>query len=95
MLETVCVEVVTLIRVTILVLSIALILMVVLVVVVYGLGRRDLRRYGVAYESSFVYHHTKRCVKPAFFVPSMVYLSWPSAVCPNLLLMPTTLMLGM
>lgn len=86
---------VTLIRVTILVLSIPLFLMVVLVAVVDGLGRRDLRRYCTAFESSFVYHHAKRFVKPAFYVPCMVYLSWPSAVYTNLLLLPAALMLGM
>ena len=95
LLATVYVAVVTLIRVTILVLSIPLFLMVVLVAIVDGLGRRDLRRYGAAYESSFVYHHAKRFVKPAFYVPCMVYLSWPSAVYPNLLLLPAALMLGM
>lgn len=95
LLATVYVAVVTLIRVTILVLSIPLFLMVVLVAVVYGLGRRDLRRYGAAYESSFVYHPAKRFAKPAFNLPCMVYLSWPSAVYPNLLLLPAALMLGM
>jgi len=88
LLVTVYVAFVTLIRVMILVLSIPLFLMVVLVSVVDGLRRRDLRRYGAAYESSFVYHHAKRFVKPAFYVPCMVYLSWPSAVYPNLLLLP-------
>jgi len=94
LLAKVYVAVVTLIRVTILVLSIPLFLMVV-VAVVDGLGRRDLRRYGAAYESSFIYHHAKRFVKPAFYVPCMVYLSWPSAVYPNLLLLSAALMLGM
>ncbi|WP_422616040.1 TIGR03747 family integrating conjugative element membrane protein [Pantoea nemavictus] len=87
-------DVVTLIRVTFLVLSIPLFLMAVLVAVVDGLGRRDLRRYGAACESSFVYHHAKRFVRPAFYVPYMVYLSWPSAVYPNLLMLPAALMLG-
>jgi len=95
LLAMVYVAVVTLIRVTILVLSVPLFLMVVLVAVVDGLGRRDLRRYGAVYESSFVYHHAKRFVKPAFYVPRMVYLSWPSTVYPNLLLLPAALMLGM
>lgn len=84
-----------LIRETILVLSIPLFLIVVLVAMVDALGRRDLRHYDAAYEFIFVYHHLKRLVKPAFFVTCMVNLSWPSAVYPNLLLMPTALMLGM
>lgn len=83
LLATVYVAVVMLIRVTILALSIPLFLMVVFIVVVDGLGRRDLRRYGAAYESSFVYHPAKRFAKPAFNLPCMVYLSWPSAVYPT------------
>lgn len=85
---------ITLVRVTILVLSVPLFLMVVLVSLVEGLGRRDLRRYGAGYESSFVYHHAKRMVKAAIVVPMMVYLSWPTAVYPNLLLLPAAILLG-
>ncbi len=51
---------------TILVLSMPLFVMVLLVGMVEGFNRRDLRRYGAGYESSFVYHHAKRFVKPAF-----------------------------
>ncbi|HFO6221698.1 TPA: TIGR03747 family integrating conjugative element membrane protein, partial [Escherichia coli] len=65
LMATVYVTVVTLIRVTILVLSVPLFVMVILIAVVEGLGRRDLRRYGAAYESSFVYHHAKKSIKPA------------------------------
>jgi integrating conjugative element membrane protein (TIGR03747 family) len=91
---TVWVTVITLTRVTILMLSLPLFVMVVLVALVEGLGRRDLRRYGAGYESSFVYHHAKRMVKPAVLVPVMLYLSWPSAVYPNLLLMPAAMLFG-
>ncbi|MBC8947031.1 TIGR03747 family integrating conjugative element membrane protein [Xenorhabdus indica] len=94
LLASVFVTVTFLIRVIILVLSIPLFVLVLLVAMVEGLGRRDLRRYGAGYESSFVYHHAKRFVKPAFYVPCMVYLSWPSAVYPNLLLLPTAILLG-
>ncbi|EBX8858193.1 DUF4400 domain-containing protein, partial [Salmonella enterica] len=55
---------------------------------------RDLRRYGAGYESSFVYHHAKKLVKPAAVVPAMLYLSWPTAVYPNLLLLPAAVLLG-
>lgn len=63
---------------TILVLSMPLFVMVLLVGMVEGFNRRDLRRYGAGYESSFVYHHAKRFVKPAFC--SVHDLSVP-AVC--------------
>ncbi|ACR67579.1 TIGR03747 family integrating conjugative element membrane protein [Edwardsiella ictaluri] len=91
---TVWICVITLVRVTILVLSVPLFLMVVLVALVEGLGRRDLRRYGAGYESSFVYHHAKKRVKPAIVVPIILYLSWPTAVYPNLLLLPAAILLG-
>jgi integrating conjugative element membrane protein (TIGR03747 family) len=85
---------VTAIRVIILGLSAPLFVLVAMVAVVEGLSRRDLRRYGAAYESSFVYHHARRLVKPALCVPCMLYLAWPVAVYPNLLLLPAALLFG-
>jgi integrating conjugative element membrane protein (TIGR03747 family) len=82
------------IRVAILVLSIPLFIMVSITGIVDGLVRRDLRRYGAGYESSFVYHHAKLYVKPAMYGPCMLYLAWPTAVWPNLLLLPAAVMLG-
>jgi len=94
LMATVYVTVITLVRVTILVLSIPLFILVVLVALTEGLGRRDIRRYGAGYESSFVYHHAKRMVKPAVYIPCMLYLSGPTAVYPNLLLLPAAILLG-
>ncbi|MDC9623087.1 TIGR03747 family integrating conjugative element membrane protein [Xenorhabdus sp. XENO-7] len=86
---------VTLIRMAILMLSVPLFVMVILVALVDGLGRRDLRRYGAGYESSFVYHHAKRVIKPACTIPCVLYLSWPGAVYPTLILLPAAIFLGM
>ncbi|ECY4947728.1 DUF4400 domain-containing protein, partial [Salmonella enterica subsp. enterica serovar Enteritidis] len=36
----------------------------------------------------------KKMVKPAIVVPMMLYLSWPTAVYPNLLLLPAAILLG-
>ncbi|HAU9488972.1 TPA: TIGR03747 family integrating conjugative element membrane protein [Escherichia coli] len=94
LMATVYVTVVTLVRVTILVLSVPLFVMVSLVAVVEGLGRRDLRRYGAAYESSFVYHHARKSIKPAIYIPCILYMSWPTAVYPNLLIWPAAMLLG-
>ncbi|MDR3430736.1 MAG: TIGR03747 family integrating conjugative element membrane protein [Rouxiella aceris] len=91
---TVYVTIIFAIRVAILVLSIPLFIMVSLTGIVDGLVRRDLRRYGAGYESSFVYHHAKRYVKPAMYGPCMLYLAWPTAVWPNLLLLPSAVILG-
>ncbi|MGP6466704.1 DUF4400 domain-containing protein [Pantoea agglomerans] len=71
LLVTIYYVVVTLIPVTILLLLIPLFLVVVLVAVVDGFNRR----YAAAYESSFLYHHVIRFVKPAFYVSCVVYLS--------------------
>jgi len=91
---TVYVTIIFAIRVAILVLSVPLFIMVSVIGIVDGLVRRDLRRYGAGYESSFVYHHAKRYVKPAMYGPCMLYLAWPTAVWPNLLLLPSAMMLG-
>lgn len=83
-----------LIRVMILVLSVPLFVLVALVALVDGMVRRDLRRYGAGYESSFLYHHAKRFVKPVVFIPCVLYLSAPFAVYPNLILLPAALLMG-
>ncbi|CDM88729.1 TIGR03747 family integrating conjugative element membrane protein [Xenorhabdus bovienii] len=94
-LATVFITMVTLIRLAILLLSVPLFVMVVLVALVDGLGRRDLRRYGAGYESSFVYHHAKRGIKPACTIPCVLYLFWPDVVYPTVILLPAVLFLGM
>lgn len=92
LLATVYVTLVFLIRVTILVLSVPLFVMVAAIGIVDGTVRRDLRRYGAAYESSFIYHHAKRWIKPATCLPCVIYLSMPFAVYPNILLLPAALL---
>ena len=95
LLATVYIIVVFAIRVLILILSIPLFILDTMVAIIDGLCRRDLRRYGAGYESSFLYHHAKRVVKPAVYIPCLLYLSWPSPVYPNLLLLPAALFLGL
>lgn len=95
LLALVYVTVVFAVRVLILVLSIPLFILVIIVAVIDGLCRRDLRRYGAGYESSFLYHHAKRFVKPAVYLPCLLYLSWPTSIYPNLLLLPGALLLGL
>lgn len=91
---TVYITVVFVVRVSILILSVPLFVMVVMVAMVEGLSRRDLRRYGAGYESSFLYHHAKRFIRPSLIYPCMLYLSWPTAIYPNLMLLPAALLLG-
>ncbi|EHZ3052474.1 TIGR03747 family integrating conjugative element membrane protein [Salmonella enterica subsp. enterica] len=95
LMATMYVSLVFLMRVTILVLSVPLFILVAIVGIADGMVRRDLRRYGAAYESSFLYHHAKRVVKPAAYIPCVLYLSAPFAVYPNLLLLPAALLMGL
>ncbi|SFU94088.1 integrating conjugative element membrane protein, PFL_4697 family [Xenorhabdus koppenhoeferi] len=94
-LATVFITMVTLTRIAILLLSVPLFMMVVIVALVDVLGRRDLRRYGAGYESSFVYHHAEWGIKPACTVPCVLYLSWPDVVYPTVILLPAAIVLGM
>ncbi|PLR35045.1 TIGR03747 family integrating conjugative element membrane protein [Chimaeribacter californicus] len=94
LMASVYVSLVFLMRVMILVLSIPLFVLTAVVGVADGMVRRDLRRYGAAYESSFLYHHAKRFVKPAAYIPCVLYLSAPFSVYPNLLLLPAALLTG-
>ena len=82
LLATVWISIITLVRVTILVLSVPLFVLVVVVALIEGLGRRDLRRYGAGYESSFVYHHAKKLVKPATVVPPSCIFPGPRRFTP-------------
>ncbi|WP_143187527.1 DUF4400 domain-containing protein, partial [Xenorhabdus eapokensis] len=50
---------------------------------------------GAGYESSFVYHHAKRGIKPACTIPCVLYLSWPDTMYPAVILLPAALLLGM
>jgi len=91
---TVYVMVVFVVRITILILSAPFFVLVVMVAMVEGLGRRDLRRFGAGYESSFLYHHAKQFIRPSLTYPCMLYLSWPAAINPNHILLPGALFLG-
>ncbi len=91
---TVWVTLIFFIRVQILFLSLPLFGLVAITGIVEGLVRRDLRRYGAGYDSSFVYHHAKRLIKPALYGPCMLYLAWPTAVWTNLLIVPSALLIG-
>lgn len=75
--------------------SLVFLMRVTIVGIADGMVRRDLRRYGAAYESSFLYHHAKRVVKPAAYIPCVLYLSAPFAIYPNLLLLPAALLMGL
>lgn len=60
-----------------------------------GLVRRDLRRFGFGYESSFVYHHAKRTIIPILIGTWLIYLSIPFSIYPNIILIPAAFFMGL
>jgi integrating conjugative element membrane protein (TIGR03747 family) len=82
------------VRLTILVLATPLFLLATLTGFVDGLMRRDLRKFGAARESSFVYHRAKRAVMPLLIVPWIIYLSLPFSLNPMVVFLPCAVMLG-
>lgn len=43
-----------------------------------GLARRDIRKWSGGRESSFIYHHAKRLLVPAFTGGFLLYMTWPT-----------------
>ncbi|CAM6765177.1 TPA: DUF4400 domain-containing protein [Morganella morganii] len=84
-----------LMRVAILILSAPLFIMAAITGFTDGMVRRDLRRYGAASESSFLYHHAKRAVKSALYFPCILYFSVLLTVYPNLFLLPAAPLSGL
>ena len=62
--------------------------------VVDGLVQRDLRRFGGAVESSFLYHHLKKLLTPLIGVPILVYLAAPWPLHPTAVFIPPALAFG-
>ena len=59
-----------------------------------GLVQRDLRRFGGAVESSFLYHHLKKLLSPLIGVPILVYLASPWPLHPTAVFVPPALAFG-
>ena len=53
-----------------------------------GIVERDVRRWCAGRESGFQYHHAKRVLAPAIGLPWVLYLSWPTSVHPNVIIIP-------
>jgi integrating conjugative element membrane protein (TIGR03747 family) len=59
-----------------------------------GLVQRDLRRFGGAVESSFLYHHLKKLLTPLIGVPILIYLAAPWPLHPTVVFIPPALAFG-
>ena len=66
------------VRLAIVFLALAAFALAFLIGLVDGLGRRDIRKWCGGRESSFVYHHAKRLLWPAFTFGFFIYLTWPT-----------------
>ena len=82
------------IRLAVMVSALPVFLLSGLVAVVDGLGQRDLRRFGGGREKGQVYHLARGMVFPAFTLPWILYLSWPTAVQPGHFILPFALVFG-
>lgn len=84
-----------LVRLLVLILSLPLFVLAAFVGVIDGLVRRDIRRFGAGRESGFVYHRAKASLVPLAVLPWVVYLALPLSVHPLLILLPTSILLGL
>ncbi|MFK0033752.1 TIGR03747 family integrating conjugative element membrane protein [Pseudomonas monteilii] len=82
------------VRLTVLILAIPLFLLAGITGAVDGLMRRDIRKFSADRESSFVYHRAKRTLLPLMVTPWVIYLSLPTSVNPNWVLLPCAALLG-
>lgn len=76
------------VRLGILVLSLPIFLLLGFVGLTDGLMRRDLRKFRVEHESSFVYHIAKSIALPLMISGCIMYLSMPFTIHPNLVITP-------
>lgn len=83
------------IRLIVIVLTSALFLLAAFSGFTEGLMRRDLRKFGSGRESSFLYHHARRYIKPVMIGSWIIYLSIPFSVYPNLILIPAAFLFGL
>ena len=83
---------VTGIRCVIIVLSSLLFVLVGLVAAIDGLHLRELRKVSGGIEHASVYHHAKALIPYTVGVSPVLYLSWPSSINPNFILLPGMLL---
>ena len=76
------------IRCVIIFLSSALFVLVGIVAAIDGLHLRELRKVSGGIEHAGVYHHAKAMVPYAVWLSPVLYLAWPSAINPNVILLP-------
>lgn len=76
------------IRLAVAVLTMPIFILFGIAALIDGLVYRELRRYGGANESSFIYHKVKPWIKPAFITTWFIYLGAPFSIHPNFVFIP-------
>jgi integrating conjugative element membrane protein (TIGR03747 family) len=84
------------VRLAIIYLALPALVLAVVLGTVDGLARRDIRKWSGGRESSFLYHHSKRLLWPAFTGGFFLYLSWPiGGVNPAWVVLPFCVAMGL
>ncbi|SUO96660.1 TIGR03747 family integrating conjugative element membrane protein [Suttonella ornithocola] len=85
---------VTAIRCFIILLSTAFYVLVFFVAMIDGLVQRELRKVGGGLEHAQLFHHAKTWVGRVLVISPVLYLSWPNAVNPAWIVMPSAFLFG-
>lgn len=81
-------------RLAVVLLSLPVFLLAAVVGLIDGLVQRDLRRFGGGAESSFLYHHLKKVLKPLVWGPVLIYMATPWSLHPSAVFVPPALLFG-
>lgn len=76
------------IRLSVAFMSFPLFLLVGTVALIDGMVERELRRFGGANESAYIYHNVKPWIKPVMIGAFVLYLGYPDSIHPNAILVP-------
>lgn len=81
-------------RLIILTFSLSVFLIFAIVVIVDGAVIREVRKFGLDLERSWIWSNAKSSIKPLVVVPFIVYLGSPWSIHPNWIILPFVLMLS-
>ena len=84
----------TIVRVLTILFSLPTFILLTLYIAADGMYQRQIRKLSGAMESSFVYHHSKRWIKPLIGLPIVLLLSSPVAIHPSIFVLVVTLTPG-
>jgi len=81
-------------RLIILTFSLPVFLIFAIVVIIDGAVVRDVRKFGLDLERSWIWSNAKASIRPLIVVPFIVYLGSPWSIHPNWIILPFVLMLS-